>query len=358
MTIFFKFAMLVFFFMGCATTLVKKANRETPITTSREIDLQSPFLPSGGPWLTELNKDHTLVGQIWDVHARTFIDQPTLVNRLRTQRFVLLGEKHDNPDHHRLQASLLQAITQTGRKPSMVFEMLETTQQTIIDKQLLTHPKDVDGLAVAVDWEKSDWPEWQQYRPIFAVSMAQNLPIIAANLTRERTLQIIQQGPSVFEPNFVTRYGLDTPLPKKVEDNLLEHLSDVHCGYMPKDKLRPMLWVQRSRDALLADRLQSADPDQGAVLIAGAEHARKDRGVPLYLRGQKQTTSNPSLNQNLLSIVAFAEVSQEMKHPEEYAQYFQAQSLPFDYVWFTPRLENKDYCEELKKQFGPAAHTE
>ena len=73
----------------------------------------------GEPWQARFGQDHPLIGQIWDVEPARFIDTTTLVQRLTNGRFVLLGEKHDNPDHHRLQAWILRAVLDASRRPAV-----------------------------------------------------------------------------------------------------------------------------------------------------------------------------------------------------------------------------------------------
>src|SRR5213080_5003950 len=89
---------------------------------------------------------HPLVGRIWDVKAGTFIPEDTLVARLVASRFVLLGERHDNPDHHVLQAKLLRAMVEAGRRPAVGFEMLATDDAPAIVRYLARSPKDAAGL--------------------------------------------------------------------------------------------------------------------------------------------------------------------------------------------------------------------
>ena len=83
----------------------------------------------------------------------------------------------------------------------------------------------------------------------------------------------------------------------------------------------------------------------GAVLIAGAGHVRQDYGIPVYLASKVPRTSVISL--------AFLEVSQDLLDPRAYAARFDRQTLPFDDVWFTPRVDEQDPCvafeESLKK---------
>src|SRR5215470_11936005 len=66
-------------------------------------------------WESQVEQAHPLVGRIWDVWAGAFIGEDALVARLVASRFVLLGERHDNPDHHALQAKLLRAMLEAGR---------------------------------------------------------------------------------------------------------------------------------------------------------------------------------------------------------------------------------------------------
>ena len=103
-----------------------------------------------------------------DLHvaAGEFIDSATLVDRLRRGRFVLLGEKHDNPDHHRLQAWLLRALIAAGRRPKLGFEMFTADDAPAIARQLAAHPTDAVGLAEAVNWQRSGWPDWAMYQQI------------------------------------------------------------------------------------------------------------------------------------------------------------------------------------------------
>src|SRR5207245_9808486 len=96
-------------------------------------------------WESPAERAHPLVGRIWDVKAGTFIPEDTLVARLVASRFVLLGERHDNPDHHVLQAKLVRAIVAAGRRPAVGFEMLATDDAPAIVRYLARSPKDAAG---------------------------------------------------------------------------------------------------------------------------------------------------------------------------------------------------------------------
>ena len=75
----------------------------------------------------------------------------------------------------------------------------------------------------------------------------------------------------------------------------------------------------------------------GAVLIAGAGHARRDRGAPAYLPA--------ALVDNLLSI-AFIEIE-----PQGSADLTRYAGL-FDFVWFTERAPRPDPCKDFRLPAG------
>ena len=164
-------------------------------------------------WTTEVGRDHPLVGRIWDVAAGRAITEATLIDRLARARYVTLGEKHDNPDHQRLQARILAALVARGRRPAVAFEMLDTAQAPALAAWRAGEAPDAAGLGPAVDWESRGWPPWSSYAPIAEVALAAGLPIVAANLPAQEVRRIARAGFSAFaDPQTRARLGLDRPL--------------------------------------------------------------------------------------------------------------------------------------------------
>ena len=293
-----------------------------------------------GGWQAPLHRDHPLAARIWDVRAGRFVDEAELLGALRGARFVVLGERHDQPDHHRLQAKLVRALGSGARKPALAFEMLDVGQQPAVDAALAREPEDADALALAVDWARSGWPDWALYRPVFAAGLETGLPVVAANLPRAQVREMVKRGPEALPAPLRARLALDTPLPEDVAKEMREEQDRAHCGHLPKELLGPMVQAQRARDAHLADRLLEADRGNGGVLITGNGHARTDRGVPAHLL--RRAPERKVLSVGLL------EVSPEAREPKDYAASYSASALPFDYVWFTPAVPQEDPCAPLR----------
>ncbi|NKB58581.1 MAG: hypothetical protein GKS00_19805 [Alphaproteobacteria bacterium] len=295
-------------------------------------------------WRTALSTAHPLVGKIWRTDAAEFVAPAILIKQLTVADYVFLGEKHDNPDHHRLQAWILESLVAAGKRPAVVWEMIDEEKQAAIDSYMASATRDADGFGKAVDWDRSGWPAWQEYRPIAEIALASGLPMVAGNLPRKTVREIGRGGLAALSAARRARLGLDQSLSVAASDAMLNVVTKAHCDLMPRTALGPMVDVQRARDAVLADNLVRAKIRAGsAVLIAGGGHARHDFGAP-------NTVAVLAPNARIVT-VTLIEVEDGETDPTRYASRFSAATLPFDFVWFTPRANDRDYCAELRERF-------
>jgi uncharacterized iron-regulated protein len=275
-----------------------------------------------------------MTGQVIDVRARRAISPDTLLEHLAAARFVLLGEKHDNPDHHRLQAWIIERLAEAGARRGVAFEMLSLDVAPALAAQQAASPDDVDGIATAVGWQSGGWPDWSLYRPVFAAALAARFPIFAADLSRADLARLRSGGAP---PGPLLQLGLDRPLPDDALAQLRADLVQSHCGALPDAALERVVAIQRARDAQLAAALVGASRDAGAVLIAGTGHVGR-WGVPLFL--ERAAPSQPEL------AVALVEVDPAAHDPEGYLD----PPAAFDYLWLTPRVDDRDPCERFREQ--------
>jgi uncharacterized iron-regulated protein len=290
-------------------------------------------------WVSTLHRDHPLVGRIWDPRAGRFTDEAALASAVASADVVLLGEMHDNVDHHVLQARLLRAVLASGRRPALAFEMLTADQQAAVDAALARAPHDPDAFARAVGWNESGWPEFETYRPIVQAGLEAGMAVIAANLPRKAVREVVSKGAEALDAPLRARLAKDEPLPAPLVESLRAEMRESHCGELPESLIDPLILAQRARDAAMAARVEGAGA-RGAVLIAGRGHARTDRGVPAYLK-----TEAP---ERKIVSVAFFEVDPAQKEAAAYNEPGESGPLPFDYAVFTPAQEREDPCEKLR----------
>lgn len=289
-------------------------------------DLQSPLL-----------QDHPLVGTIWDPGAGRPLTPEQVAQRLAEADVVLLGERHDNADHHLLQAWAVSALAAAGRRPAVAFEMIPRDRADALASYLAAGGT-AEGLGKALDWAERGWPDWAIYRPIAEVALAEGLAILASDLPDAKRRQISEVGAEALPEKLRADWALAQPWPEEMTQSLLQELARAHCDVAPPEAFADSAEVQRARDAAMADSLlQALQRADAAVLIAGAGHTRPDRGVPWFLTARAPAVDSLS--------IAFREVEMGETDPASYGD-----QGGHDVIWFTPRHDDVDPCEAFAEQ--------
>jgi uncharacterized iron-regulated protein len=290
-------------------------------------------------WISQLAADHPLVGRLWSTASGEFADPDVLREQMIAARFVLVGETHDNADHHVLQAWAIATLVAGDRRPAVVLEMLNADQGEALATYLAQERPDPRGLGAAVGWEQRGWPPWSLYLPIAEVALPAGLPLAPGDFSGRLKRTVLRDGLAGVPDAHRARLGLDAPLPEALRTRLLDDLFEAHCGLMSRESLAPLADLQRLRDATLAEGLVAADVGDGAVLIAGNGHVGHDRGAPWYLRER-------AIEGGVL-VLALREVEDGRLTADEYVERDPEGAPVADYVWFTPRDNDRDHCAAL-----------
>jgi uncharacterized iron-regulated protein len=192
---------------------------------------------------------------------------------------ILLGETHDHPTHHQLQAAVIAWL-----KPNTVaFEMLNHSQQSVLDD---IHQKALSSWGEVLTWTKRGWPKFDLYAPIFEVIQKLKIPMIAAHPDK-KTILPLKLGKEL-ESSLIKELALDRPLDPKSLAELEEEIKIGHCGYAPEGLMRLMIQAQRLKDAWMARAVLRAK--KPVVLIVGRGHTLMHRGIPWAI---KQLSDKP-----------------------------------------------------------------
>lgn len=280
-----------------------------------------------------LGKSHPLVGRIYDVAKREFVSVSALNDAIDSSEFLVLGETHDNRDHHQLEAKLVERFAQAHASAAAGFEMLDVDKEAAVRNP----PRDPRAFAERVAWAETGWPEFEQYLPVFEVVLSRSMPVIAAHPTQAAVRESLSGIPEAD----AKALHLDTPLPEPVRTALREEIRQSHCGHAPDAMVDAMERAQSYKDAFMARAIHSAS--RPAVLVTGAGHARNDRAVPHFLR---------QLGATRVTSVALLEVDDARPTPERY------DVEAFDFVVFTPRVSDQDACERFKEELQKMRQSE
>lgn len=267
------------------------------------------------------------------------VDAAALAERVRGARFLLLGEVHDNPAHHRLRAELLRALLADGVPTWVVFEQIDRQHNAAV----AAAARDTDAVVTAGQLSQKGWA-WPLHRPLFDVALAGGATVVGGNLGRAEASAVVRGGVSQ-APADLRRFiagpagAADAPpSPWTAVQNaeVIRQVDDGHCGALPPAMLAPMALAQRARDAALAQAMLQAPPGVRVVLIAGNGHVRRDVGVPHYL-----AAGAPDGRIVSLGVLERA--------PDGST----AVDGPYDEVWFTTRVERPDPCAAFRAPATP-----
>ena len=198
--------------------------------------------------------------------------------------FVLLGELHDNPEHHRARAAQLRELIAREPQTVVVFEQFSRAEDAAVARARQDHPGDVEAVIDAAKLDRQGW-RWPLHQPLFEAALQSPASVRGGNLDRDQARRIVREGDAAW-PAELLALRSRVSWNEAQQDALRKDIQDGHCGAMPEAMLPGMVQAQRARDAAMAQAMLDARRSgaKRVVLIAGNGHVRRDVAVPVYLR--------------------------------------------------------------------------
>jgi uncharacterized iron-regulated protein len=183
-------------------------------------------------------------------------------------RLLIFGEQHDQPDHQRQVAEVVRQLASRGELAAVVIEMADAGRST----QGL--PRDSTQAAVREALAWSGW-EWADYAGVVMAAVQSGVPVLGGNQPRSAMRESMRDS------------SLDSLVDAAAREALADAVRTGHCDLLSAGQIPGMVRIQIARDASMARTaraaLDAAAPGQRVLLLAGTQHASRDRGVPLHL---------------------------------------------------------------------------
>jgi uncharacterized iron-regulated protein len=240
-------------------------------------------------------------------------DWRSQVKSLPTSKLLLLGEQHDALEHQELARLIVETLAGKQKLSALLLEMVGYGQNT----EGLPVDSTESVVRKRLQWNNSGWP-WSNYGPIVMQAVRLGVPVIGSNLPFSEMSGVMKDS------------SWDTKVPSAVLSAHRVSMVESHCGLLPASQVPAMARIQIARDERMARTAQHWMNKGGTVLLlAGAEHVKKDRGIPLLLNAL--AASNTSVVWMQAATTASSDISIA------------------DVNWLTPPIVPKDYCAELAK---------
>ncbi len=232
--------------------------------------------------------------------------------------YILVGERHDNPVDHKVQASIVNALAQAGKEPLLGLEMLPRNRY---DRQLTAFTQgavSLEELPAALDWPQTWGFAFALYSPVFEVAQNRSLSIHGLNIPNELRFAVSRKGLNGLnaeEKKELPRRILP-PLPEqreKLQAFFLKHktmlaqsraagekLRSAEPNALPKasvttdkqDLLERFLLIQSLWDSVMAEQatllrarvMPKKGPQRPMVILAGGGHVERGYGIASRLK--------------------------------------------------------------------------
>jgi uncharacterized iron-regulated protein len=128
--------------------------------------------------------------RVFDTRRKAFSDFEAMLADVARADVILVGEQHDDPNTHRLEAAILYGLLRRGVPATVSLEMFERDVQVSLD----------DYLAGKIDEEAflrgaRPWPRYAtDYRDLVEFARAHNWPVVAANVPRRLASEVAKGG--------------------------------------------------------------------------------------------------------------------------------------------------------------------
>ncbi len=157
-------------------------------------------------------------------------DAVQLLKQLATRPVVLLGEEHDNTEHHRWQLHTIAALH--ALQPNLVLglEMFPRRVQPALDQWVAGELSEEQFLARS-EWNRVWGFDARLYMPIFNFARMHRVPMVALNVDRDLVAQVGKRGWSAVPE--AQREGVSDPAAATAD--YLEMLYASYVQHQPKD---------------------------------------------------------------------------------------------------------------------------
>lgn len=128
--------------------------------------------------------------RVVDTAAGTFTDFEAMAASLAKADVVLVGEQHDDPNTHRLELAVLEALARRRGGLVLSLEMFERDVQGRLDQFVRGQLPEPEFLATS-----RPWPRYaSDYKPLVDLAAARQWPVVAANVPRPVASEVSKNG--------------------------------------------------------------------------------------------------------------------------------------------------------------------
>ncbi len=205
-----------------------------------------------------------------------------MVEKIKDKDFILLGETHNNPCDHRVQARIMDLLAGSAVDFVLGLEMVNVRRQDVLDR-FNRGEISLEELPDRLEWSKAWGHDFDLYRPVFESAREHDIPVKALNLPSEVTRSISHYGLDSLDDEDRKYLPEKVSMPPEEQLHFLEQQYEMHQEFVPEDRseLQHFVQAQSTWDSKMAEMAGQFGYEHSlpVVVLAGSEHVRMGWGI-------------------------------------------------------------------------------
>lgn len=213
--------------------------------------------------------------RVYDTKRRRFVDLETLIARIaREADIAYLGEFHNDPGTHQLQAAILEGVARRrDGKVVLSLEMFERDVQPQLDAYLAGSTDEGAFLAAS-----RPWPNYRgDYRPMVEFAKSRGWPVVGGNVPRRLASVVARRGltaldslPEADRPFVATEHACPR---NEYWERFRETMGDMsgHGMQLTPEQVESMVWrtyeAQCVKDEAMAESIVRARAAHSTLVV-------------------------------------------------------------------------------------------
>ncbi len=225
-----------------------------------------------------------------------------VIDELSNSRVIYIGETHTSLSDHLLQLRIIQALYAKDPDLAIGMEMFPASVQSALDRYVLSDENlDERTFLKESEYFKVWRYDYRFFRDVINFARTNKIPVRGLNLDKEIVSNVFRTGntDSLEETTLKSlpaERDLDLP-------GYRERLSMMHTIHMEgshgSGKISGFIQAQGLWDETMAENIVSylkGNPNRRMVVLAGAQHSRKDAGIPPRVKRRLDIKQSSVLN--------------------------------------------------------------
>lgn len=155
---------------------------------------QAPSSPQPAPAVATASPVY-VPERVYDTRRNAFTDFEAMLADLARADVVTVGEQHDDPNTHRLEAAILDGLLRRKVAVTLSLEMFERDVQGMLDAYLAGSLTEPDFLK-----QSRPWPRYAtDYRPLVEMARENRWAVVAANVPRRIASGVAKTGQAALD---------------------------------------------------------------------------------------------------------------------------------------------------------------